>query len=302
MVMSNPTYPVNTAYCGRFAPSPSGPLHFGSLVTALGSWLDARAHQGRWLLRIEDIDPPRTMPGAVAAQLKALAHFGLTWDGAVMWQSDRSEAYRAALTTLREQLFWCTCSRAQLQVSAPHYAGTCYRQQSAPAGEAAAIRLRGQPAPGFTDRAQGWCALASTGNDPILKRRDGLWAYTLAVVVDDAMQGVTDVVRGADLSPTTPVQIMLQQALHVPSPRYLHLPLITLKDGRKLSKQNQAPALDLTQRSQLLRMALVALGLKPPKAVATTEYLAWAVQHWHQRKPMPLQQTLCSLQQEAVLS
>lgn len=298
--MNNFNRPFNAPYCGRFAPSPSGPLHMGSLVTALGSWLDAKAHRGQWFLRIEDIDPPRTVADAENSQLAALNHFGLTWDGAVMRQSERAEAYAEALNKLGERLFWCTCRRTQLQTLAPHYAGTCHAQQTPPLGQTAAIRLRGQPANGFSDRQQGWLATPSASNDPILKRRDGLWAYALAVVIDDAAQGITDVVRGADLCATTPVQIMIQEALQIPTPRYLHLPLITTKDGRKLSKQNNAEALDLSQHTLLLQMALSALGLKPPIAVAPTEYLHWAVQHWHQRTPMPLQQSLTSLE-KAVL-
>ena len=293
--MTDSSCPAQPPYCGRFAPSPSGPLHLGSLVTALGSWLDARAHQGTWRLRIEDIDPPSAVKGAVDDQLKALEHFGLFWDGALCWQSERSDAYEDALRTLRSRLFWCTCRRAQLQAMAPNYAGTCHTQHSPPPHETAAIRLRGKPEAGFADRDQGWCRVTDAGEDPVLKRRDGLWAYTLAVVVDDAAQGITDIVRGADLISTTPVQIMLQQALGLPTPRYLHLPLITAADGRKLSKQNHAEGLDLSQRPRLLRMAMAALGLSPPTEVDASELLAWGVEHWHQRNRMPLQQSLQSL-------
>lgn len=289
-----------SAYCGRFAPSPSGPLHMGSLVTALGSWLDARAQGGRWRLRIEDIDPPRSMAGAVDAQLAALEQFGLYWDGDIEWQSQRTEAYEAALSTLEDQLFWCTCTRTQLQATAPQYAGTCYTQK-VPIHQSAAVRLRGTPPRGFNDREQGWCNIEDAGNDPILKRRDGLWAYALAVVVDDAWMQVTDVVRGADLMSATPIQIMLQQALNLPTPRYLHLPVITTDDGRKLSKQNHAEALDESQRDHLLRMALSALGLSVPTDIAPDALLLWAVQHWSERSSQALEQPISRLMKSAVI-
>lgn len=287
-------------YRGRFAPSPSGPLHLGSLVTALGSWLDARAHQGEWLVRIEDIDPPRSVAGAVSAQLDALERFGLHWDGSICWQSDRSEAYQEALKSLQDRLFWCTCRRAQLQANGPRYQGACYAQTQPLEHAAAAIRLRGEPDPGFTDREQGWCPVQQPGNDPILKRRDGLWAYALAVVVDDAAQGITDVVRGADLMTATPLHIMIQKALEVPSPRYLHLPILTHQNGLKLSKQNHAPALDVSRRDPLLRTAMAALGLSPPTDVAPSELLDWGIQHWYQRAKMPLQLSVHRLIDEVI--
>jgi glutamyl-Q tRNA(Asp) synthetase len=299
--MNDSKHQTTATYIGRFAPSPSGPLHLGSLVTALGSWLDAKAHQGKWLLRIEDIDPPRSVAGAASEQMATLDFFGLYWDGNISWQSDRYEAFEAALDSLDGHLFWCTCRRSQLRANGSKYAGTCYAQTHPPEGTAAAIRFRGEPALGFEDRQQGWCLVHEPSTDPILKRRDGLWAYALAVVVDDAAQGITDVVRGADLMSSTPVQIMLQQALQLPTPRYLHLPLITTDQGLKLSKQNHAQPLDVGQRTKLLRSAMQALGLFPPPEVAPTDLLKWAVQHWHQRVPTPMQQSLEFLQPKAML-
>lgn len=299
--MINASQSSSSVYCGRFAPSPSGPLHLGSLVTALGSWLDARAQAGQWRLRIEDIDPPRSVAGAVSEQLQALEDFGLHWDGAIVWQSQRSEVYQAALERLHEQVFWCTCTRAQLQATAPDYPGTCYARTQPPKA-AAAARLRGEPNRGFHDRAQGWCSVSDAGQDPVLKRRDGLWAYALAVVVDDAEMGITDVVRGADLISSTPIQIMLQQALDLPTPRYLHLPLITSDDGRKLSKQNHAEPLDRAQHARLLRMAMLALGLTPPPDIAPQELLSWAIQQWPQRTQPPLEVSVRALTHTEVMS
>lgn len=282
--MANP--PSNSPYIGRFAPSPSGPLHFGSLVAALGSYLDARAHDGEWLVRIEDIDPPREQPGAADLILRTLEAFGLHWDGEVLWQSQRSAAYEAALDALRDDLFYCTCTRAELRPFEGVYPGTCRTRRQPPANPAgeipAAIRLHTPDTPlTFVDRRRGTLSLTprDTGGDPVLRRKDGLWAYQLAVVVDDAAQGVTDVVRGSDLLNTTAGQVYLQTRLGAPTPRYLHLPLMLDPKGRKLSKQNHAPALDTTQRRTLLRDALIALGMTPPDTDADT-LLQWGITHW----------------------
>lgn len=278
----------SSSYIGRFAPSPSGPLHLGSMVAALGSYLDARAQGGRWLLRMEDIDPPREQPGAADDILRTLEVFGLHWDGPVVWQSERSQAYRQALDTLSERLFYCTCTRAQLRDSGGVYPGTCRGRRTRPDDAPAAIRLQTpDPLPAFVDRVQGPLQpdRQATGGDPVLKRKDGLWAYQLAVVVDDGWQGVTDVVRGEDLLTTTPVQAWLQHCLGLPTPRYLHLPVLTDDQGRKLSKQNHAPAIAGQSREGVMRQALQALGLEPPDESAR-DLLAWAVQHWQTRRPL----------------
>lgn len=277
-------------YRGRFAPSPSGPLHFGSLVAALGSWLDARANGGVWLVRMEDIDPPREQPGAADDILHTLEAFGLYWDEQVLWQSQRTAAYEKALTHLASHLFWCTCTRAQLRPFGGIYPGTCHLRHQPPTDRPAAIRLRtDSPLPPFTDRQRGSLQLPpeQTGTDPVLRRKDGLWAYQLAVVVDDGAQGISDVVRGHDLLTTTPLQVALQQRLGLPTPNYLHLPVISAPDGRKLSKQNHAPPVLPAQRDQHLRAALRALGLHPPAELTTTELLPWGTAHWQTRAPMP---------------
>jgi glutamyl-Q tRNA(Asp) synthetase len=224
-------------YRGRFAPSPTGPLHFGSLVAALGSWLDARHHGGRWLLRIEDIDPPRQRQGAVEAQLRTLQAFGLEPDEPPWCQSARSDAYEAALAELgrRGLLFECRCSRSDLaEMGGIHVA--CVAR---PSGRHPALRLRTpDQVLDFDDRLQGRQSqsLRGSAGDVVLRRADGLYAYQLAVVVDDAAQGITVVVRGADLLESTPRQIALQQALGLHTPRYMHLPLVLDAQGAKLGK------------------------------------------------------------------
>lgn len=233
-------------YIGRFAPSPSGELHFGSLIAALGSYLQARANQGIWLVRIEDIDPPREVPGAAEAILRQLEHYGLYWDGDVLWQSQRHDAYRDVLATLqREGLsYYCTCTRARIQSLGGTYDGYCRTRHNGP--ENAALRLlQRQPALHFDDRLRGRIVADEklAREDFIIHRRDGLFAYNLAVVVDDHFQGVTEIVRGADLIEPTVRQISLYQQLGWPVPGYIHLPLALNEQGNKLSKQNHAPAL-----------------------------------------------------------
>ncbi|ADU68051.1 tRNA glutamyl-Q(34) synthetase GluQRS [Pantoea sp. At-9b] len=253
----------NLPCIGRFAPSPSGELHFGSLIAALGSYLHARAQQGRWLVRIEDIDPPREIPGAANRILQQLEQYGLHWDGEVLWQSQRHQAYREALHWLREQRqsYFCTCTRSRIQQLGGFYDGHCRDLQLG--SHHAALRLR-QHAPvyGFDDRLRGHLMAATrlAEEDFIIHRRDGLFAYNLAVVVDDHFQGVTEIVRGADLIEPTVRQVALYQQFGWPVPEYLHLPLAVNADGNKLSKQNHAPALPAGDARPLLVQALNFLG------------------------------------------
>ncbi|HWR78432.1 MAG TPA: tRNA glutamyl-Q(34) synthetase GluQRS [Thiobacillus sp.] len=286
---------MNSApYVGRFAPSPTGPLHAGSLAAAVASWLDARAADGRWLLRMEDLDYPRCEPGAADAILHQLDAYGLHWDGAVLYQTQRDDAYAEALATLQAigALYPCACTRSQLaQAPRNHegeivYPGTC--RNGLPAGAVArAWRVRvPDVSPHFHDRIHGDLQqnLAHEVGDFIVRRADGLFAYQLAVVVDDAFQGITHVVRGADLLWNTPRQIYLQSLLGLPTPSYAHVPLITNAAGQKLSKQTLAPALPETGRGAVLARALAALGHPPPVELAGTEpaeLLAWASAHWH---------------------
>ncbi|PMR75933.1 tRNA glutamyl-Q(34) synthetase GluQRS [Billgrantia endophytica] len=278
-----------TPYRGRFAPTPSGALHFGSLIAAVASYLDARQARGEWLLRIEDIDPPRCPPGAADAIQHQLEAFGLYWDGPVYRQHDRDHAYGAALERLEALglAYPCSCSRKQWH-NHPIYPGWC-RDGVCEPDKPVAWRLRsdlGLRPVSWEDRLFGTQSFdpAELG-DVVLKRKEGLWAYQLAVVVDDADRDITDVVRGFDLLDNTPWQRQLQHALGLPEPRYLHLPLIMSRDGQKLSKQNLAPALPLEDAAvrPLLHQALVALDQSPPPALATgpvDEQLAWAIAHW----------------------
>nr|WP_163501665.1 tRNA glutamyl-Q(34) synthetase GluQRS [Halomonas socia] len=283
-----------SVYRGRFAPTPSGPLHFGSLVAALGSYLDARHVGGEWLLRIEDIDPPRCPPGAAATIQRQLEAFGLHWDGQVHYQSQRHAAYQAALERLiRVGLAYpCSCSRKQWR-DYPIYPGWCRTGVREP-DKPQAWRLRsdlGLRPVAWQDRLFGAQRFdpAELG-DVVLKRKDSLWAYQLAVVVDDAEQGISDVVRGLDLLDNTPWQRQLQDALGYPEPRYLHLPLIVAANGQKLSKQNLAPALpddDSAALRRLLHRALLALDQVPdPAAVEApvAEQLTQAVHDWDPRR------------------
>lgn len=278
-----------TGYRGRFAPTPSGALHFGSLIAALGSFLDARHAGGEWLLRIEDLDPPRCPPGAADTILHQLEAFGLYWDGPVHYQHDRAPAYAAALEQLVAQglAYPCSCSRQQWR-DHPIYPGWCRLRPCEP-DKPLAWRLRsdlGLNPVVWHDRLFGEQRFAPIElGDVVLKRKDGLWAYQLAVTVDDADQGISDVVRGHDLLDNTPWQRQLQHALGLPEPRYLHLPLIVNAAGQKLSKQNLAPALPVADAAvrPLLHAALVALDQKPPvtlRMATVQEQLAWAIHHW----------------------
>ncbi len=257
-------------YVGRFAPSPTGPLHFGSLVAALASYEEARAARGKWRLRLDDLDQPRAQPGAADAILRALERLGFEWDGPVLVQSERLERYRAALDELtrRGLAYPCSCTRKELEDSALAidgariYPGTC-RGGLAPGKAARALRLRTHSAPiGFADAIQGWVEqrVEQEVGDFVLRRADGIFAYQLAIVVDDMDQGVTDVVRGADLLDSTARQIHLQRLLGARTPHYAHVPVALNAAGEKLSKQTGARALDLADPKAELARARRFLG------------------------------------------
>lgn len=285
-----------TPYIGRFAPSPTGPLHKGSLVAALASYLDAKAHGGKWLVRIEDIDEARTVPGAAEAILECLAAFGMHWDGEVVWQSRRKALYEAAFARLGSHAYACGCTRREIADSrigvasdgAAVYPGTC-RIGLAPGKTARAYRLRvpehASASISFEDRWMGRVTqnLAREVGDFVLKRADGFWAYQLAVVVDDADQGVTDVVRGADLLDSTPRQIYLQRLLGLSTPRYLHVPVVTNAAGEKLSKQTGALALDLMRPLEELIAAGRFLQLPVEDATSLDAFWREAVAGWARR-------------------
>jgi glutamyl-Q tRNA(Asp) synthetase len=281
-------------YHGRFAPSPTGALHFGSLVAAVASWLDARAAGGRWSVRIEDVDAPRTVPGAADAILRALEACGLEWDGAVVRQGERDALYERALGRLRVQglAYRCRCSRREIADSALRgiegavYPGTC-RPLAIAAEESAAERFRVEPGiVAFDDRVQGHVAqdVAREVGDFIVRRRDGLFAYQLAVVVDDAEQGITDVVRGADLLASTPRQILLQRALGHPTPRYLHFPVAVDARGEKLSKRHGSVALEPGDPAAAIGRALAFLGQPPVPPDVPRAMLAAATARWDPRR------------------
>ncbi len=291
-------------YIGRFAPSPSGPLHAGSLVAALASWLDARAHGGRWLVRIEDVDGPRCVPGMGQVILGQLAACGLHSDAPPWWQSARTPAYAAAVQVLLAagQAYPCACTRREVDeawaargvLHTRHaervYPGTCRGGLHGKPARALRFRVdgqgQGQGLVRWHDRRLGAQAqdVGAAAGDFVLRRADGAWAYALAVVVDDAAQGITHVVRGEDLADNTPRQQLLQHALGLATPLYLHTPLVLAADGHKLSKQNGARALDLARPLAALRAAGAVLGLEPglsDVAPATTaQWLAAAVPAW----------------------
>lgn len=290
---------LSPAYVGRFAPSPTGPLHFGSLVAALGSYLEARRHGGRWALRIEDVDRFRTVAGAADRILRTLEAHGLGWDGVVIRQSDRDDAYRVTLERLIDSglAYPCGCSRREIQAEARRgpagavYPGTC-RHGLPPGRRARSWRLRIDANPiRFHDRLRGDQSvdLARDIGDFLIRRGDGLFAYHLAMVVDDAELGVTDVVRGGDLLDCVAPQIALQHALDLPAPGYLHLPVAVNAAGRKLSKQTDAPPLDDHRAGENLYTALAFLNQSAPRNIAgadAAEVLAWARDHWDpQRLP-----------------
>ncbi len=284
-------------YVGRFAPSPSGPLHFGSLIAAVGSYLQARSQQGTWLVRIEDLDPPREVPGATAAILTTLEKFGLHWDQQVIYQSQRYPAYQAALRQLSAQhlTYYCNCTRKQIHAQGPFYQAQC-RDKQLTAGNAA-LRLKTlAPVADFKDELHGKIDIVAglAAEDFIVQRKDGLFAYNLAVVVDDIYQGITEVVRGADLIEPTGRQIYLFNQLGHSVPSYLHLPLVTNIDGTKLSKQNHAPGLDCDNAKTLLINAFSFLALPATEELrdlSIAQLLQWAVQHWSV-KNLPQQKSI----------
>jgi len=276
------------AYVGRFAPSPTGPLHLGSLTTAAASFLDARHSGGRWLLRIEDLDAPRVVPGAGEAIVRTLDNLGFAWDGPLIHQSQRLAFYQQALNDLaaRGQIYACSCSRRDRGGTddAGGYAGTCRTGPTRPGPVATRFRADLNPVPDLVDRLLGRCGPErAAAGDPILHRRDGLYAYQLAVVVDDAEQQVTDIVRGADLLASTYWQRSLQRALRLPEPRYAHLPLVCEADGRKLSKSAHAVTGAIAGASELLWRVLSLLGQAPPpelRPAPPPEQWSWAISHW----------------------
>ncbi|WP_444995462.1 tRNA glutamyl-Q(34) synthetase GluQRS [Aliikangiella sp. IMCC44359] len=275
-------------WIGRFAPSPSGQLHFGSLVAALGSYLIARQQNGSWLLRIEDIDPPREVPGAAEAIIQTLKHFGFEWDSPVTYQSQRSAYYQQAIELLFEQkrLYYCDCSRKQIQQrNQGSYDGFCRTRQLKDTNNCALRIIFESGFECFSDQIQGPCSylLPVDTQDFVIKRRDHLMAYQLAVVVDDIEQGVNHVVRGADILDSTPRQNFLYHCFNHQPPAYYHLPLVVDENQQKLSKSKLSSALTLQQASAYLVKALQHLGqevdaellfLKP------SEILAWGVEHW----------------------
>jgi glutamyl-Q tRNA(Asp) synthetase len=275
---------------GRFAPSPTGPLHLGSLLAAVGSYLDARTAGARWLVRIEDLDTPRVIPGCAADQLRTLEAFGFEWDGEVVYQSTRREAYREAMHALAKagRTFRCSCSRKDLsgeeQGDDTGYRGTCRHGPTKPGPTALRFRVSDTTVH-FDDLFQGpqTFDLARCG-DVVIERRDGLASYQLAVVIDDAWQSVTRVVRGADLLSSTPWQMDLQDALGLPRPIYGHLPLVTEPDGSKLSKTNRSLPLELTAAPSALTSTLTQLSQAPPPDLARSsikDVWNWAVAHWN---------------------
>lgn len=287
----------DTAYRGRFAPSPTGPLHFGSLVAAVGSYLDAKHHHGIWLVRMEDLDAPRCVPGAADDILRTLEAFGLHSDEPVIYQSQRATAYDEALHRLQDigAAYLCCCTRKEISDSALHgiegpvYPGTC--RDGIPAGrEGRAWRVRtDDTALTFEDALQGRIVqhLESEIGDFVVKRADGLFAYQLAVVVDDAAQRITHIVRGADLLDSTPRQIHLQRLLGLPTPHYMHLPVAVNDAGEKLSKQTLAAPVDVAQPVATLVRVLEFLRLHPPAKLMESEVeavLDWAVQNWTTRE------------------
>ncbi|MCG8413827.1 MAG: tRNA glutamyl-Q(34) synthetase GluQRS [Pseudomonadales bacterium] len=275
------------SYVGRFAPSPTGPLHFGSLLAALASYLDAKANDGHWLLRMEDLDPPREPEGAADTILQQLEDLSLHWDGEVLYQSSRLESYQQTLDELRERnlCFPCNCTRPQIKAMGSVYNGHC-RGRDDFDSEATSIRVRTDERKiAFTDLIYGDFVqnVEKEVGDFVIRRKDGLFAYQLAVVVDDGFQGITHIVRGFDLLDSTPRQIYLQQVLSLSTPVYAHIPILVDGDGNKLSKQQFAEPIDVRKGPKLIYSALQLLNQNPNPALkmsSTPEQLAWATEHW----------------------
>ncbi|WP_292992476.1 tRNA glutamyl-Q(34) synthetase GluQRS [Nitrosomonas sp.] len=284
---------IDPIYRGRFAPSPTGPLHFGSLVAAVGSYLDAKFHHGRWLVRIEDVDSQRKVTGAAREILSTLERLGMEWDEEVIYQSQRAEAYHEALNVLSKQglIYPCICSRKEISdssiigLSGPIYPGTCLKNPAS-VKKAHVLRIQtNDDSIQFEDILKGANTqkLRSDVGDFVLRRADGIYAYQLAVVVDDAAQNITHVVRGADLLDSTPRQIFLQQLLGYPIPQYLHLPVVTDAKGEKLSKQTNAAPVNISNALTQLVDALHFLGQKPPAEILEgdiSSFWQWAKQNW----------------------
>ena len=280
----------SSSYVGRFAPSPSGPLHFGSLVCALASFLDARFHGGTWLVRIEDIDPPREDPKYIGTILNQLECHGLNWDENVINQSERLANYQLALDYLTEQklIFACACTRKRLRQTGRVYDGRCRKRQVSLSNSALRLRIAHERISGrvkIIDQIYGEYSqhLALDTGDFVLKRRDGLFSYQLASVIDDQFQGITHIVRGADLLESSPRQMYLQNCLGFNSVQYAHVPLVKNKCGQKLSKQNQAEPVSVDKASANLWSALSWLNQNPPRSIhgaPVSEILAWARSNW----------------------
>lgn len=281
---------LSSDYIGRFAPSPSGPLHMGSLLAAVASYLDARANCGSWLVRIEDLDTPRCVAGADRSILEALDAHGLHWDGDVVYQSNRLSAYRDAISHLSEQqrVYYCQCTRKIIQASGGIYQGTCRNLKLAADNNALRFTLL-DAQDQYNDSVQGMVTVEDKYcyQDPVLQRRDGIIAYNLAVVVDDIAQNISHIIRGYDLLSTTPIHLNLYQALHSQPPVYGHIPVLCEHAGHKLSKQNHARAIDNNNASSNLFFALNVLNLAPPETLVgepVTTIIDWAVQHWQLSK------------------
>ena len=286
--MSNPnTLPKNSAYIGRFAPSPTGPLHFGSLLAAIASYLDARANNGSWLLRMEDLDPPREPAGAAELILQQLSLLGLQWDGDVLYQSSRLNAYEQILQQLQAKnlCYNCDCTRSQIREMGNVYNGSC-RQRSFPVQQEFAVRLKTEAVNiAIDDLVQGHYEqnIARDVGDFVIRRKDSLFAYQLAVVIDDEFQNITHIIRGYDLIDSTPRQIYLQRLLNFKQPHYGHIPIIVDQQGQKLSKQGFAPAINTDNAPLLIHRALKVLGQSPPAARqfhTPQALLAWATENW----------------------
>jgi len=278
---------------GRFAPSPSGPLHFGSLIAATASYLNVKTKpDGKWLLRIEDVDTQRTQKGATQSIINTLEAYGFEWDDEIIYQSQRSDIYKSALDSIDEFIYPCSCTRKSLMASTGSYSyiypGFCRDKITNPNAKNHSIRVRTNQTPyGFNDHCQPEYFSQDINKevgDFILKRTDGLWAYQLAVVVDDALQGVTEIVRGADLFDNTPRQIYLQSLLGYPTPEYLHFPVVVDSAGKKLSKQNGSPEISADQKRLTLLSTLEFLGQRPPNSnefSSLSDLWVWAFANWN---------------------
>ncbi|GJM12199.1 MAG: glutamyl-Q tRNA(Asp) synthetase [Pseudohongiella sp.] len=275
-------------YVGRFAPSPTGPLHFGSLLAALASFLDARANKGKWLMRVEDLDPPREPAGSAALILQQLQDLGLHWDGEVLYQSSRLDAYEDALHRLETEAlcYPCDCTRPQIRDMGLVYNGSCRERSPAPEPPYALRVKTSAEEIGFEDQIQGYFGqrLETEVGDFVIRRKDRLFAYQLAVVVDDEFQNITHVVRGWDLLDSTPRQIYLQRLLNYRQLSYAQIPIVVDAKGQKLSKQAFAPSIDTDRASDLLFRALCFLGQSPPSEIETQRpeaQLDWAIRNWN---------------------